>query len=365
MQEKRKKSIVFFTKYGQAGASSRYRSFQYFPYYKKAGYTVIWKPLIPDHYISRFYKTGRKPLLSLLIPYLKRFTQLLFLNRSAIIYVEYELFPYLPFFIERWLLGGNKSLILDYDDAIFVNYDSHSNKLVRWLLSGKIFNLAKRSRVAITGSPFLSACLQPHAPKVIEVPTSIEFEKYQKGGAVTRQENNVFTIGWIGSKTTSYNIALIIEALKTLQKRYTILLALVGFDLQQQAMLQGVNHIHYEWNRETEIDLVSSFDVGVMPLFNNDFNRGKCGFKLIQYMACSKPTISTPLDANKKINHDNENLFADSTEEWLTAFEALISRKDYFQRVVGAKNRQIVAEYYSVEANLVQYLDVFDGINED
>ena len=90
-----------------------------------------------------------------------------------------------------------------------------------------------------------------------------------------------------------------------------------------------------------EVETISKFDVGIMPLENNDFNKGKCGFKLIQYMSCGIPTISTPLEANIKINKNNGNLFATTEEEWLIAFEKILLNKDWFKLNVGMKNKHI------------------------
>ena len=98
-----------------------------------------------------------------------------------------------------------------------------------------------------------------------------------------------------------------------------------------------------------------------MPLFDQPFERGKCGFKLIQYMACGLPTISTPLESNLKINHNNGNLFATTEIEWYDAFQFVFHNKEYFKKV-GELNRDIISKFYSIESNRIKYINIFNSI---
>ena len=358
--------IIYFTKYTHAGPSSRYRSYQYFPYFEKEGIAITARPFFTTAYIEALYGKGKRSVLSIIPRFIQRFFQVLFLKKYDIIFIEYELFPYTPLFIERWLLKGKKNIVFDYDDAIFHNYDRPGNRLINWLCQGKIYKLVQMAETVITGSPYLTEKLQPYAKKIVEIPTSIEYKKYEEA---LKQVNNIhkkqFRIGWIGSKTTSPNIILIKQVLINLQSQFDIELVLIGFDKQLLPQLEGVNYFSLQWNEKTEIELMQSFDVGIMPLENTDFNKGKCGFKLIQYMACGVPTISTPLVANVMINHHAGNLFASNEEEWEACFKKLIANAEYFKNIVGKKNKEIIKELYSVEANGKKYSTLFtDALNE-
>lgn len=359
--------IIYFTKYTEAGPSSRYRSYQYFPYFYKEGIEITVKPFFTSAYIETLYKKGKKNLLGIIPRFIQRFFQVLFLKKYDIIFIEAELFPYTPLFLERILLWGKKNIILDYDDAIFHNYDRPGNYFVNALCGKKIYKLAGIADTVITGSPYLTKKLKPYSKQIFEIPTSIIYKKYD---AVMHQpatiKNEIFRIGWIGSKTTSPNVISIKEALLRLQQQYNVELALIGFDKQLLSQLDGVRYKYFEWNKDTEIDLIRSFDAGIMPLDNTDFNNGKCGFKLIQYMACGVPTISTPLEVNVKINRCGHNLHAATIDEWVNGLAEIINRKEYFKNNVGYENRQIVHEYYSAEKNYMAYLSVFNsfGLSE-
>jgi glycosyltransferase involved in cell wall biosynthesis len=353
-----KSKIVYFTKYTDAGPSSRYRSYQYKEWLENNGFEVIIKPLFPTQYILDLYGKGKKNWFILMPRYIKRFFQLLFLEKYDILFIEYELFPYAPLFLEKLTLFGKKNIVIDYDDATFHTYDKLGNKLVNHLLGNKIYELVKKADLLITGSPYLTSTLLNYNNNVVEIPTSIRFKKYEENS----REPNIseeFVIGWLGSKNTSVNVLPLREVFIELQKKHTIKLQLVGFNPKLLYLLEGVNYEYIQWNKDTEVQTISNFSVGIMPLLNNHFNLGKCGFKLIQYMACGVPTISTPLPANIKINRDNKNLFATTNEEWINAFEQMISNKTYFKKEVGSKNKQIVEEYYSVEKNYAVYIGAF------
>ncbi len=359
---KANKSIIFFTKHSWAGPSSRYRIFQYQKFYTDAGYVITNKPLFPNSYVSTFYKKGHKPLFTVLLSYIKRFWQLLVIKKYGIVYVQYELFPFLPYFLEWLFLRNKRNVVIDYDDAIFHNYDKSSNKLVKFFLKNKIYKLVKLADCVITGSPYLTKVLSNHTNKIIEIPTSIEFQKYNLPVAdLLKEDESEFIIGWIGSKTTSVNILPLKKCLIKLQERYNITLALIGFDNLLKEKLNGLHFILHDWSADTEVKLLSSFHVGIMPLNNDVFNNGKCGFKLIQYMACGLPTISTPLEANVKINRSGNNHHASTEQEWYACFEKVFAKRSFYKNV-GEENKRIVQDYYSIENNHSKYISLFENL---
>ena len=356
-------SVAYFTKHTTAGPSSRYRSYAYHSYLTQNGFAVSVYPLFPSYYLPHFYATGRKPKLTVVFAYLRRFLQFLFLKKYDLIYIEYELFPYLPFQLERWLLRNQNHIIIDYDDAIFHNYDNSKNEMIQNLCGGKIFKLVALADVVITGSPYLTSVLSRYAKKVVEIPTSISIENYLSTPAapLSEGEEKAFRIGWIGSATTSSFVLTLKECLLQLQELYNMQLVLIGFDKKLEPRLQGLHYTIHDWKAETEIALLKTCDVGIMPLTNVPFNHGKCGFKLIQYMACGLPTIATPMEANIKINRGNANLFATTKFEWYSCFTVIIQNKELYKET-GEKNIEIAEEYYSVKNNCKEYLSLFQSI---
>ena len=358
-----KKRIVYFTKHTTAGPSSRHRSYAYHSYLEENDFAVSVHPLFPSSYLRHFYRTGNKSWLLFVYAYTRRFFQLLFIKKYDILYIENELFPYLPFRFEKWWLRKQKHIVIDYDDAVFHNYDNSKNAWVKKGCGNKIQQLAALADVVITGSPYLTRWMLPHAREVIEIPTSLSMQQYSSAATakLPDAERKTFRIGWIGSATTSPFVLLVKDALLQLQELYNMKLVLIGFDKKLEKQLKGLHYINYEWQPHTEISLLKTCSIGIMPLPNEPFAQGKCGFKLIQYMACGLATLATPVEANIKINHGGDNLFANTIFEWYSCLAAMIQNQSFYKEV-GDKNKAIAAEYYSVKNNQKVYLSLFQNI---
>lgn len=349
-------NILFLTKYDQTGSSSRYRIYKYLRYYEEHDIKYTVKSLfnyryftIKNRFILFFYVIFRFTL---------RLSYLFKSPRYDLIYIEYELFPYLPVRIEALLKYLKCPYVLDYDDAIFHNYDGHPNKQICFLLENKHPKIIKRASYVITGSPYLTQYVSQFNSNVKEIPTSIDLNNYSFGDLIL--DDKSFNIGWIGSKSTSKYIIDILPALIRFYEKHKCRILLCGFQWRNQSEIPDFIEI-VQWSPSLEKGFLKSLDVGLMPLADTPFARGKCGFKLIQYMACYTPTISTPLEANVKIDHHNGNLFAWSQEDWFNCLEKIYLNREYFRKV-GLKNRTTVEQCYSVQRNTILYLEVFDKV---
>lgn len=349
--------ILFFSKYNAKGPSSRYRIFQYLNLYKKNGFDYKLNYLLGDWYFTNLPKW--KIIHRIIFSYLYRFFFLFTIKKNDIVYIEYELFPFFPSLFEKSLSFFNIKYIVDYDDAVFHTYNLSSNYFVKKLLNNKIDNVIKYANTVITGSPYLTNYAEKLNKNVIEIPTSLDLKIYNCSDNI--KKNTKFTIGWIGSKSTSVNILSLIDVFKRLTNVINFQINLIGFDNTLKHHFKNIDVNFIDWNAENEVIEIKKFDVGIMPLNNNLWNKGKCGFKLIQYMACSLPTISTPLDANLKINRGGENIFANSDDEWYNAIINVSINKFIFENV-GKNNHSIFKKYYSSQANLKFYLAIFNSL---
>ena len=354
-------SIIFFTKYTEKGPSSRYRSFQY-KSFLESHFKIEYYPLFSDDYIQNLYANKKTNYYQIAIAYLSRIIQVIkHLGTNKLVVIEYELLPYLPPILEYLLFRTKVKFVLDYDDAIFHNYDLHTNKLVRNLFKNKITSIVSHAKLIITGSPYLSNYLIKFNSKIVEIPTSINYANYISKFQLNTNKDYI-TIGWIGSKSTSVNIVNMLEVItRTYSLNPKIIFKFMGFDSNLKFQLDFPNVQFYNWSPKEEFIFLSDIDLGIMPLEDNPFNRGKCGFKLIQYMAMGKPTLSSPLEANVKINRDNNNLFATGIDEWVDCVSKFSSNLSFY-REVGLKNQKIVEKYYSVEANSIHYINIFNQL---
>ncbi len=311
--------ILYFTKYPRLGASSRLRSYQYFSKLEEAGYTVSVSPLFDEAYVDGIF-SGKRVYGSIIMGYLNRFFKLFAVGGYDLVVIEYELFPYFPAVFEYLLSKLGVKYVVDYDDAIFHNYNLSSNNAIRYLLGNKIATVMKYGSCVLVGNNYLASYAENAGAKRVEIlPTVIDANRYKQKQLLPVK---TVTIGWIGSPSTFKYLQIITPVLSKLAEQYDIEIRIVGAN-----KTLGLPNIEKQlvWSEATEVDSILTFDIGVMPLEDTPWAKGKCSYKLIQYMACGIPVICSPVGMNTEVVDDGINGFlADSEEEWENAFEKLI-----------------------------------------
>ena len=327
--------IFFFTKYTRAGASSRYRSYQYMPTLEAAGLRFSVSPLFDRAYLAYKYAHGRARIGDVLRGFARRLWEVLRVPREAVVVIEYELLPWFPSALERWLAWRGCRMVVDYDDALFHQYDAHRNPWVRRLLGRKIATVMRLSHIVVVGNTYLADYAgRAGAPRVEVIPTVIDLARYAVKDTTSASE--VFTIGWIGSPSTTRYLYDIAPALAQVCQGGRARVRLVG---SGPIELPGVPMEVIAWDEETEVDEIRGFDVGIMPLPDEPWERGKCGFKLIQYMACCLPVVASPVGVNSTIvEHGFNGFLATSAEEWSQALSTLAADSELRHRM-GQRGR--------------------------
>lgn len=337
--------VLFLTKYSSAGASSRYRTFQYLPKLEQSGVVCKVSPLFDDAYLSNKYRYGSGTKSDMLRGLARRIQAIMTAWRYDLVVVEKEFLPYFPALFE-WiftLFGGR--YIVDYDDALFHQYDKHRNPLVRKLLGSKISTVMRLSQMVITGNTYLANYAKLAGAKRVEIiPTVIDLDRYSVRSKKT--ESEVLTIGWIGSPTTAIYLQEIASVLANVCRDGIARVQLIGSGSVELAEIEPEI---LQWNDKTEAQLMHGFDVGIMPLPDESWARGKCGFKLIQYMACGLPVIASPVGVNSQIVEDGVNGFlAGNDQEWEEAIGRLAADK-VLRKKMGKRGRAKVVSEYSLQ----------------
>jgi glycosyltransferase involved in cell wall biosynthesis len=336
--------ILLLGRYDCLGASSRIRAYQYLPYLKRCGIEITVSPLLLNDYLKLLYEKKNISIVSIFNAYLRRLRVLLRARKFDLIWIEKEIFPWLPAFIEKVFTLGTPYLV-DYDDAIFHNYDIHPRRIVSRLMGRKIDEIMANAAVVTAGNEYLaSRARQAGAKTVVVLPSVIDLAKYP--GIIDKTEERSFTIGWIGSPSTARHLLGAETALKQVCKNRGGKVVLVGAG---ENPFSGLIATIRDWDEASETDEIGNFDVGIMPLPDNPWERGKCGFKLIQYMACGKPVVASPVGVNREIVVDGVNGFlASSQEEWVRALERLKSDPE-LRKTLGANGRRMVEEKYCLQ----------------
>ncbi len=335
--------ILYLTKYTREGASSRLRSFQYFPFLEAKGIVVAVSPLFNDNYLESLYN-GKSNRIPGLMGYLKRFFTLFTIFSYDKLIIEKELFPYFPAIFERLFSLLKIPYCVDYDDAIFHNYDRHPNPLVRKLLHNKIDVVMRLSDCIIAGNSYLAERAKKAGAKNIEIiPTVIDLRRYNKIESVQKEKNDQIIIGWIGSPSTFKYVQEISAVLLKVVEKHNVQIHIVG----AKGDLGFSKNIKYiPWFEETEVASIADFDIGIMPLQDTPWEKGKCSYKLIQYMGCKVPVITSPVGMNKEVvQHGVTGFLAENEESWLEAFETYIRNQDLRLQHGRAGYEAVVANF--------------------
>jgi len=326
------------------GASSRLRCYQYESALRDAGMSVDWHPLFYDAYLRELYSNGRRGAGGVLSSYFKRFLTLLQTRSHDLIWVEQEAFPWMPALLDTGLLRLGPPYVVDLDDAIFHRYDNSSSWLVRKILGRKIDIILRHAALVVAGNPYLARRAQVAGASRVEiVPTVVDLKRYDPK---VQTQGRKFTVGWIGNPSTQSMVQQLAPVLKQVLDPETDRFVTVGARVEKPFL---ACHQDRPWTEETEVREIQDFDVGIMPLKDRPFERGKCGYKLIQYMACGLPVVASPVGVNVDIVQQGVNGFlANSDEEWMRALSTLKASAELRSRM-GSAGRATVERKYCLQ----------------
>lgn len=335
-----------FTRYGPLGASSRVRLMQYQTALLSAGIEVHVSPLLDDRYLLGKY-AGKVAWSRVIRSYVARLVELLSLGAGTacdVMWIEKELWPWVPAWLEHTALK-NMPVVLDYDDAIFHNYDLARSPIVRALLGRKIDRLMARAALVTAGNAYLADRARQAGAKWVEVlPTVIDLDRYPLAPPrATASSADAVVIGWIGSPATVGYLQQLAEPLRRLASENRVRLHVIGGGAVQ---LPGVEVMSVPWAESSEVDSISQCDIGVMPLHDSPWERGKCGYKLIQYMACGLPVVASPVGVNTSIVREGvSGLLAANPGDWFSALQSLTRDAPMRARFGAAGRARVEAEY--------------------
>jgi glycosyltransferase involved in cell wall biosynthesis len=319
---------------------------QYLPWFKQAGIHCEVQTLLSDEMLQDKYQAGSYGRGAMIHAYAARIWSLMQRRRFDLIWIEKEALPWLPATMERLLLR-NVPFALDYDDALFHNYDLHSSKWVRRFLGRRIDHLMAGARLVTGGNEYLTnRAREAGTPWVEMVPTVVDLDRYALPRSSPGRVAGHPRIVWIGSPTTLKYVKGLHAALAALARQCRFTLRVIGGGKLE---MPGVDVECVEWREETEVTSIVECDVGIMPLSDSPWERGKCGYKLIQYMACGLPVVASPIGVNKQIVKEGVNGFlVDEVEGW-TAKLAQLLNDAALRDAMGKAGRQSVEDTYCVQ----------------
>lgn len=345
-------NVALFSKYSRLGASSRLRSLQYLSALQQSGINVIANVLFDDDYLKRLYGEEERSLVYVARRYAQRARQMRWLKQADLIWLEYEALPYVPHWLEKRLMPRGVPYVVDYDDAVFHRYDLSCSRLVRQLLGHKIDKVMANAALVICGNDYLAErARQAGARRIERVPTVVDASRYRVAPGDECQPSGITpVIGWIGSPSTQEYVLELKPVLEAMHRQHAARLVLVGAQVQLAEQFDDLPVDVLPWSEETEALAIASFDVGIMPLPDGPWERGKCGYKLIQYMAAGKAVVASPVGVNVEIVQGWQcGELANDPTQWNDALSGLLMDPAR-RRALGQRGRQAVEMHYSLQA---------------
>jgi glycosyltransferase involved in cell wall biosynthesis len=358
------KRVLFLTPNPIESASERYRIHQFVPYLEHAGFECKVRPFA-DRRLFQAVQASRMTSQLFYAPFssLRRAVDVYTAPRYDMVVIHREAFPFFCPRVERMVLRRHSRVVFSLDDAIYAGHRDTPNKkypFVYKLKYGPGVNevLAKSAHV-IAGSRTLAEHARQFNPHVSVVPTVVDANRYAYRAPTASSE--CLTIGWMGTRSTSPYVFDIAPVLRQLGEvfRGQIRFRMYG---DPQLQLPVSNYETRPFSLESEIEDLRRIDIGIMPLPDNEWTRGKCAFKAIQYMALGIPTVSSPVGmASEIIKHNVNGLLASTSGEWFEALARLMRDAD-LRRRLAEEGRKTIEACYSLGIWAPRFADLLDQI---
>ncbi|MEW6469923.1 MAG: glycosyltransferase family 4 protein [Bacteroidota bacterium] len=338
--------------------SQRFRFEQYLDHFRQNGYECDLSYIIRGEDDTAFYSPGHffSKLAVVVRSWQKRRRDVRSASRYDIVFVQREAFMTGSSYFERQFAKRTK-LVFDFDDALWLMDISEGNRRFGWLKNpDKTRKIIAVSHLVIAGNKYLADYARRYNSNVVMIPTTIDTGYHRK--VFFPKPDDRICIGWTGSLTTIKHFEYAVPFLKALREKYRdhIYFKVIG-DAGYRNSELGIQGV--AWNAATEIADLSEIDIGIMPLPDDEWAKGKCGLKALSYMAMEIPAVLSPVGVNAEIISDGENGFlARENREWVEKLSRLIESKELRERL-GQKGRRTVEERYSVSSQKQIYLEHF------
>lgn len=338
--------------------SQRFRFEQYFeileqanihyrvsPFWDRKTWEILYKP---GHKWSKGWGAARGLM--------KRFFLLFSLPRYQFVFIHREATPAGPAWFEWTAVHVfRKKIIYDFDDAIWIPAISASNKGFSWVRNfKKVAKICRWSYRISAGNEFLANYARQFNKDVVVVPTVVNTDTSHNRSK--DQGSDAPVIGWTGTFSTLHYLDIILPVLAELGKNHAFTFMVIADKDPAPAVK---NYRFIKWNKATEIDDLMNFNIGLMPLHDDELSRGKCGFKAIQYMSLGIPALVSPVGVNSKIVDEGINGYLCNTiPEWKKRMEELIT-DPALRKEMGMQARKKITSHYSVTATANLFLSLF------
>ncbi len=341
--------------------SQRYRFEQYISFLEQNNFQCTLSYLISEKDDKAFYTEGNTfwKFWILIKAILHRIKDTFRYNKYDIVFVQREAIMVGSSFFEKRIKRSRAKYIFDFDDSIWLMDTSDGNKKYEWLKNPeKTVRNIRYADMVFAGNGYLASYARRCNDRIKIIPTTIDTDFHKP----LPKQNDKIVIGWIGSHTTIKHFEYALEFLTIVKNKYPqVEIRVVG---DADYVNEKLNIKGFAWSSATEVEMINSFSIGIMPLPNDEWAKGKCGLKGLSYMACEVPTIMSPVGVNTEIiEHGKNGFLASTTDEWISCLSLLIEDATLREKI-GTAGRQTVLEKYAVLSQQQNYLNAFKEVLE-
>lgn len=359
--------VLFFTQSNEICAASRTRVYQYLPFLRSQGIKcrvvamvtgLLYKGafILPENRIKKLLYVS----FSLILNYIKSLQILALARYYNVIFIQRIVIPKA---IACFLKKINDNIVFDFDDAIYAIEGSKTyltNRLRTYRNRRYLPYMLSISKAVIVNNEYNKKFAEQFSKDIYIITSPIDTQRYRPDNeSLPQKDREGVIIGWIGSATTTIYLDSLKDVFRTLSRKYKITLKLIGaanFDIPE------VKIVKKKWHLNTEVSELQGFNIGIMPLPDDEWTRGKGGFKLLQYLSMGIPAVATPVGINTEIIKDGITGFlVNSEEEWIEKLSLLIENPELRQKI-GMAGRRTVEERFSVKVNAPKYLQILEKV---
>jgi glycosyltransferase involved in cell wall biosynthesis len=324
------------------------------PYLESVGMRVTLRSLFTPEFFRLVYQRGHylRKAVTFAGLTLKRLDSLRDLSQFDIVFIYREMFPIGPALIERLLaMRERPRVVFDFDDAIFLPSVSDANRFIAALKQPqKVASIIRHSDHVIAGNEYLAAYARRFSQAVTTIPTCVDTHRFVPSPHAFSTNGSARPIvGWIGSPTTASYIRGLVPVLRRVNERHAFVLRVSGAG--EPMAIPDLAIDNETWSLGREVEQFNTCDVGVYPLADDEWSKGKCGFKAIEFMACGVPVVAAAVGVNKEIVQEGVNGFLAATQdEWVEKLGRLLADRGLRRRFATA-GRRTIEERYSLDVN--------------
>lgn len=342
--------------------SQRYRIEQWEPFLKQKNINIDYYSFSDENLRKIIYQQGQisTKIKELLKANIRRTQQILKAKSYDVVFLHRAASMVGPAWLERLLKLMNRPIIYDFDDAIFIPHTSDANKLFSWAkFAGKTSAICRLSSAITVGNEWLAEYALQFNKNVTVIPSSVNTDVYVP---IIKKTSEKVVIGWTGSSTSQTHLEMFASLLKKAVEKYPVE---IHIHSDREPNLKDIPFVWHKWSPENEVEIISKFDIGIMPLPEDEWSKGKCSMKALLYMSLGIPAVCSDIGANREVIKNGENGFlAGSVEEWLEKLGKLVS-DEKLRLDMGQLARETIVEKYSMKVCAELFADVvFNTVNK-